>query len=242
MSEKRGEREKIIGAVRKALGARGNEPGRLGQVRVRLERSPNGLIPGRAKKPKGKLAAQFTEMIEAQGARVRQVETLEALPQAIADHLSELNLPARLRHGSDPFLSALNWDGTLVERETGPAAAEDAVALSRAAAGAAETGTLILVSGPENPSTLNFLPETHFVLLLAENLSGSYEDAWDALRAIYGRGVLPRTVNFISGPSATADIEQTLIRGAHGPRRLSVFIVMSREVPDMEISENFLEP
>ncbi len=226
MSNNGSDRAGIIGAIRKALNARGDEPGRRGQVRARLERSPHGLIPARARRPKAELIERFATMLTAQGAVVRTVDTLAELPRALADQLAEFNLPARLRHGSDPVIAALNWDGTLIQRETGPAQETDAASLSRAAAGAAESGTLILTSGPENPSTLNFLPETHFVILLADNLAGPYEDAWDALRTIYGQGRLPRTVNFVSGPSATADIEQTLVRGAHGPRRLAVFLVM----------------
>lgn len=218
-------RAKVIGAVRKALGARGDEPGRRGAVRARLERGPHGLIPGRARRPKSELAEQFATMIRAQGAVVRPVASLQELPQAIAGQLAEFNLPARLRHGADPVIASLDWDGTMIERDTGAASAADGVSLSRAMAGAAETGTLILVSGHENPSTLNFLPETHFVILMTEQLRGSYEEAWEVLRGIYGHGCLPRTVNFVSGPSATADIEQTLIRGAHGPRQLAVFLV-----------------
>ena len=90
---------------------------------------------------------------------------------------------------------------------------------------AAETGTLFLVSGPENPTTLNFLPEAHTVLIKSSDIVGSYEEAWDRLRAIYGKGALPRTVNLVSGPSRTADIEQTIVMGAHGPRRLLVLIL-----------------
>jgi L-lactate dehydrogenase complex protein LldG len=100
--------------------------------------------------------------------------------------------------------------------------------VSRAIAGVAETGTLILVSGAGNPISLNFLPETHIVLVDAGDIVGSYEEAWDRLRALYGEGTLPRTVNWISGPSRTADIEQTIIRGAHGPKRLIVVILDER--------------
>lgn len=229
MSETADARAKIISAIRTGLGARGDEPGRRGLVRARLERSPDGLIPARARQPKPELVAQFTRMLEGQGAVVRGVAALSDLPRAIAAQLAEFNLPARLRHGGDPVIAKLNWDGTLIERDTGPAAGSDAVSLSRASAGASETGTLIFASGPDNPSTLNFLPDTHFAILLAEHLAGSYEEAWDALRAAYGRGVLPRTVNFVSGASATADIESTLVRGAHGPRRLAVFIVLESD-------------
>lgn len=229
MSQPSEAKRAIIGAIRNALGARGDEPGRRGAVRIRLERSPRGLLPSGARLPKAERIEKFSAMLQAQGAVVQVLENLDALPSAIADQLSAFNLAACLRHGDDPLIAGLNWDDTLIERQTGPAKGDDAVSLSRAAAGAAETGTLILTSGPENPSTLNFLPENHFVVLLSEDIAGSYEEAWDALRAVHGRGTLPRTVNFVSGPSATADIEQRLIRGAHGPRRLAVFVV--RENP-----------
>jgi L-lactate dehydrogenase complex protein LldG len=81
------------------------------------------------------------------------------------------------------------------------------------------------VSGADNPTTLNFLPEAHTVLIAAPDIVGSYEEAFDRLLAIHGEGYLPRTVNLISGPSRTADIEQTIVRGAHGPSRLHVLIL-----------------
>jgi L-lactate dehydrogenase complex protein LldG len=81
-----------------------------------------------------------------------------------------------------------------------------------------------LLSGPDNPTSLNFLPEAHSVLIAASDIVASYEEAFDRIRALSG-GVMPRSVNLISGPSRTADIEQTIVRGAHGPRRLLVVIL-----------------
>ena len=95
----------------------------------------------------------------------------------------------------------------------------------------AETGTLAMYSGPAHPSTLNFVPETHVVVLPASRVVKSYEDVFDAVRELAadpdsGRGGLPpRTVNFVTGPSRSGDIEQTLLLGAHGPRRLHIVIV-----------------
>jgi L-lactate dehydrogenase complex protein LldG len=218
-------RAKMMAAVRSALLVRGDEPGRRGAVRARLERTPAGLIPARARKPDAERIATFQAMLEGQGATVRRVESLDELPSALADYLAEQNLPARLRHGADSILAGLPWDGVMIEHEQGPAEPADLVSLSHALGGAAETGTLFLVSGPENPSTLNFLPDTHCVAIMAETICGSFEEVWGHLREHYGHGKLPRTVNLVSGPSATADIEQTLIRGAHGPRRLAVFII-----------------
>ena len=107
----------------------------------------------------------------------------------------------------------------------GAADGDDRAGLSRAVAAAAETGTLVLVSGADNPTTLAFLPEAHTVLVRRGDIVPCYEDAFDRLRAIYGEGALPRSVNLISGPSRTADIEQTIVRGAHGPKRLHVVIL-----------------
>lgn len=216
---------RMMAAVRSALQVRGDEPGRRGAVRARLERTPPGLIPARARRTDEERIATFQAMLEAQGTTVRRVESLKALPAAIAAYLSEQNLPARLRHGADPVLAALSWDGVMVEVAQGPADPDDLVSLSLAVGAAAETGTLFLTSGADNPSTLNFLPDTHCVAVMKDTIHGAFEEMWGQLRGHYGRGKMPRTVNLVSGPSCTADIEQTIIRGAHGPRRLAVFVI-----------------
>ena len=148
------------------------------------------------------------------------------MPGAIAAYLKEHNLPQRLRAAPDPVLEALPWDSQpLLNVAHGVAEAGDEVSLAGAFAAVAETGTLMLLSGERGPTTLNFLPDTHIVMLKASQIVGPYEDAWDRVRAAYGTGKLPRTVNFITGPSRTADIEQTIQLGAHGPRRLHIVLV-----------------
>ena len=124
------------------------------------------------------------------------------------------------------MLAALPWEraGTL-EVTTGVSDGKQLASVSHAFAGVAETGTLILTSGQDNPTTLNFLPDNHVVVVEAKDVVGDYEAIWQRLRERYGAGILPRTVNMITGPSRSADIEQTLILGAHGPRRLHVIIV-----------------
>ena len=97
------------------------------------------------------------------------------------------------------------------------------MSLTHAFAGIAETGTLMLRSGADAPTTLNFLPDTNIVLIEAGRIVGAYEEAWAMLRA--AGGAMPRTVNFITGPSRSADIEQTLQLGAHGPRRLHILLL-----------------
>src|SRR3954462_3201984 len=84
----------------------------------------------------------------------------------------------------------------------------DLNAVSHAFGGVAETGTLVMISGPESPSTLNFLPDNHIVVLSAKDIAGDYETVFARVRDTYGKGEMPRTVNFITGPSRSADIEQ----------------------------------
>jgi L-lactate dehydrogenase complex protein LldG len=153
-----------------------------------------------------------------------------AVPAAVAAYLAAENLPAEVVMAPDPSLDAIPWGSQPLLRicrggmldVTAPA---DATTVTPAFAAIAETGTLLLISGPETPTTLNFLPETHIVILYAEKVVAAYEDGWDRLRS--GRGQakdLPRMVNFITGPSRTADIEQQLVQGMHGPRRLHIVL------------------
>ncbi len=227
MADSKDARENVLTRVRAKLGVRGDEPGRRGVVHSRLRTHAANLIPERAQRPKGELSRLFQAMLDKSGAKTIRVRALKAIPEAVASALRDSNLPLRLRVGSDAIFDSLRAEPGLIEVLTGPAEATDAVGLSHAFAGAAETGTLFLSSGPENPSTLNFLPENHFVVVLASDIAGSYEECWTKLRSAYGEGRMPRTVNLISGPSRTADIEQTIVLGAHGPKNLVVFIAGS---------------
>jgi L-lactate dehydrogenase complex protein LldG len=215
-----------LARIRVALGVTEDDAYRQAAVAERLERHPRGTIPARARKAPEECVALLTDMLTKQGADVSRVATKQDAVGAIASYLGSSGLPPRLRMGADPVLAALPWrDAWDIERRFGRAEPTDKASLSRALVAAAETGTLFLVSGADNPTTLNFLPEAHMVLINASDILGSYEEAWDRLRAVYGEATLPRTVNMISGPSRTADIEQTLVRGAHGPRRLHVLIL-----------------
>jgi L-lactate dehydrogenase complex protein LldG len=219
------QRGSILGAIRNSLGVKDAEKSRHSVVRKRLERHPDNTVPERARRgPKARLSL-FAEMLEGQGASVEHVKALADIPERVAAYLRDNNLPAEFRSGEDPVLAEVPWKkAPSLNRLSGRGEGSDAVTMSRATTAAAETGTLFLTSGPDNPTTLNFLPDTHIVLIRAADILGSYENAWDRLREIHGEGTMPRTVNLISGPSRTADIEQTIVMGAHGPRRLLVII------------------
>jgi L-lactate dehydrogenase complex protein LldG len=146
------------------------------------------------------------------------------IPGAVAAYLSAQGLPARVRCGNDAYLKALAWQEIpRLAVETGAAHADDTAGLSHAIAGVAETGTLVLASGPENPVTLAFVPDTHIVVVRASTIVGAYEQA--CALVVVGRGMLPRTLNLVSGPSRTGDIGGRIVMGAHGPRRLAVILV-----------------
>ncbi|RMH48599.1 MAG: lactate utilization protein, partial [Alphaproteobacteria bacterium] len=164
--------------------------------------------------------SRFEARLLAADATLSHLAGLEALPAALAAELRRRNLPPAIRHGSDPRFCSLDWTG--IETSVGPGRIEEPATLSHAAFGIAETGTLVLLSGPENPVTLTFLGETHFVVLRAADILAGLDDLWAALRRA---GADPRTVNLVTGPSRSADIGQTLQLGAHGPVALHVFLL-----------------
>jgi len=220
-------RREIMGRVRERLGVRGDEVGRRGRVQSRIRNAVANIIPERAKVGKSERIKLFQSMLETSGAEVSRVRTYKALPEVIAALLRDNNLPSRVRIGDDPIFAAFRAEPGLVEILSGPAQGDDLVSVSRAFSAAAETGTMFLISGKDNPSTLNFLPENHIVIIAADDIAGAYEESWAKIRSDFGAGKMPRTVNLISGPSRTADIEQTIVMGAHGPRKLFVLIAGS---------------
>ena len=121
-----------------------------------------------------------------------------------------------------PNLEGVQWSNRLVV-ERRAARGSDQVSVTGAFAGIAETGSVMLLSGPESPTTLNFLPEDHIVVLRESRIVPHPEDAWALLRE--ERSTMPRTVNLICGPSKTGDVELVITEGAHGPRRLHVVVV-----------------
>jgi L-lactate dehydrogenase complex protein LldG len=230
MTEQRNARDLILASIRRSLGVSGHEAPRRKAVDDRLAQHPAGIVPARGQlAPKERLAL-FRAMVEAAVGSVEAVGDPGEVPTAIAAFLRAHNLPMALRRGADPRLSALPWQRERnLEVAVGPSDGKDLVALSHAFGAAAESGTLMLVSGPDNPTTLNFLPDTHIVVVNAKDVAGDYETLWRRLREKFGDGLMPRTVNLITGPSRSADIEQTLILGAHGPRRLHVMVVGEAE-------------
>jgi L-lactate dehydrogenase complex protein LldG len=199
---------------------------RRAYVEGRITSPPAHLRPSRVDMVGDERRRQFKSYLEGQSATVIEVATTAEVPTAVARYLREKNLPQRIRSGDDSFFAAMPWSNEpALQRDGGAAQATDETGLSHAVAGVAETGTLALVSGADNPVTLNYVPETHIVVVEGKDLVGGYEEVWPKVRARYGVGQMPRTVNFVSGPSRTGDIGGKLVMGAHGPRRMCVVLV-----------------
>lgn len=218
-------REAVLARIRASIGVTGKESTRRAAVADRLAGRPRGVVPAAARVEGAARIAAFGDKVATTMATFEALATAAEVPMAVAAYLARGNLPAIVRHGDDPRLAGLPWAGTALTLSAGRSNGADPVGLSHAEAAVAETGSVVLVSGPDNPTTLNFLPETHVVVVDAADVVGGIEDAMARVRARFGAGTMPRTVNFVTGPSRSADIEQKLLYGAHGPKRLHVILV-----------------
>ncbi|MCB4823317.1 LutC/YkgG family protein [Roseicella aerolata] len=223
-------KEAILGAIRRGL-KRGPLPAdQQAMLEGRLATHPRHLIPARSRLPRPDQVALFIRNVEKEFGTVERVPDLAAVPAALADYLATQNLPPRFALAPHPEFEAIPWaERPLLDFERRRAQATDQVSVQHGWAGIAETGTLMLPSSPHRPTTLNLLVETEVVVLRASAIVGAYEEAWDRLRAesqdAVSGGFMPRNIMFVTGPSRSADIEQTLELGAHGPRRLHIILV-----------------
>jgi L-lactate dehydrogenase complex protein LldG len=221
-------REQILAGIRRALKRGRLDAARETALRERVAAHRRNLVPARATAldDAGRIDL-FVAMAEEVQATVARVASPAAVPEEVARYLAAENLPADLVLAPDPSLDDFPWDARpLLRIRRGRAEAGDAVSLTPCFAAIGETGTLMLVSGPGTPKTLNFLPDTHMVVVNIRQVVATYEDGWDRLRSA---GAMPRAVNFITGPSRTGDIEQRIELGAHGPRRLHIILVDDRQ-------------
>jgi len=219
-------RDTVLAKIRSSMRVSGSEADRRKAVASRLEDSPRGIIPARAQLPKAGQVDLFCTMAEQFGATLKRVGDYKDVPAEVAAYLRSRNLPAEIRMGADKRLTKAKWDSEKnLEVRPGPSDGGDLAGVSHAMAGIAETGTVALFSGQDNPTTINFLPEHHIVVLKAADIKGDMESVWTVVRKHQGKGEMPRALNLVTGPSRSGDIEQTILLGAHGPRALHVIVV-----------------
>jgi L-lactate dehydrogenase complex protein LldG len=174
--------------------------------------------------PARTLLEHFADRAGAAAAQVIQLPRVEEIPARVAEVLRARNMPAIVHLPPDPALQQFDWDtapGLTLKRV--PPGADDA-ALAIAPLGIAETGTLFYPASKARPASWHFRAGLEFAVIAADSIAPDLEAVLARIRA---DGTLPSTINLVTGPSRTGDIEQTLELGAHGPRELVILIVPS---------------
>jgi L-lactate dehydrogenase complex protein LldG len=210
-------RDNILARIRAAQG-RGIAPEEAERetVRAHLRAHPQSPRPA----SDGDLVARFRARALSLASTWGEVGAKCEIPAATAAYLRENNLPLRAVCWNE--FTDLDWAGSGIEVEARNARGDDLVGITGAFCAIAETGTLMMTSGPRTPAAVSLLPETHIAVVSRARIVRGMEDAWALLRAEFEH--MPRAVNFISGPSRTADIEQTVTLGAHGPYRVHLIL------------------
>ncbi|CAN5801976.1 lactate utilization protein [soil metagenome] len=227
MSEKANttSRTTILDGIRRSLHRGDLSPAQQQEVDARLAQPPRGPAVARADLPQPEKVGVFCQWAAFNNATVARVAAGQ-VPGEVTAYLARNNLPAVAVMAPAAALDGYDWASQkMLALRRGRGEGSDQVAITGAFAGIAETGTLVMASGPDHPVTLNLLPDTHIIVLRESDIVGGYEDVWTRLRARYGKDRMPRTVNTITGPSRTGDIEQAMELGAHGPRRMHILVV-----------------
>ena len=142
-------------------------------------------------------------------------------PAEVARYISANSLQPRCV-GWQEF-SSLNWQASAIQFDNRKALPDDLIGITGCYCAIGETGTLLLLSAPATPKATALLPETHICIVRKSRIVPTMEDAFAMMRNELGEP--PRATFFVSGPSRTADIEQTIVIGAHGPYRVHVILV-----------------
>jgi L-lactate dehydrogenase complex protein LldG len=218
-------RDNVLGRVRKALGKRERDIAGLAVAEAIIA----GHLQGPRPRPAGDRIGHFMQRARDLESTVERIADRPAIPTAIARYLDELQLPpalaAQKSHAGVCWreFAALDWTGAGLAIEARPTTGSDRLGITGAFCAIAETGTLVMLAGADAPTATALLPDTHVAVVSSERIVDGMEDAFALIRR--ERGVLPRAVNLISGPSRTGDIEQTIVLGAHGPFRVHILVV-----------------
>ncbi|MDB5726854.1 MAG: lactate utilization protein [Noviherbaspirillum sp.] len=213
-------RRAIFNRIRKAQN-RPEQPTQAERDAVQdyLRRHPAGPRPATG----SDLVKHFEDQALRMSDTVDRVVATADVPAAVARYLDGIGVAKNVIGWKT--LAALPWREAGVDMEFRAPRNEDAVGVTGVFCAVAETGSLMMLSGPDTFASASLLPETHIAIVPASRIVGSMEEAFALARA--ERGELPRATNFISGPSRTGDIEQTIVLGAHGPYRVHVVVTLN---------------
>ena len=220
-----GTRDDILGRLRRQLG-------RTDATRAEAQARVEAVLAARQcgpRAPDHALTERFIERAQAMLSTVERCADEAEVPARCARWLTERSLPVDLVVA--PPFADLDWAGAGLRARVGAADGDDKVGVTGCFRAIAETGTLMLRSGPDMPPVSSLLPETHIAVVPVTRIVADMEAAWADARSEWGNAGgeggqgWPRAVNFVSGPSRTADIEQVIVLGAHGPFRVHLLVV-----------------
>jgi L-lactate dehydrogenase complex protein LldG len=206
-------REEILNRIRSALGGRERTDSEATELDARMRARPGGPIVGFD----ADVLIQFLAKTAANNFTVERIASIQMLVSSVCALLpdgkvADISVAGTLDHVGWPSDWNINRGaGRVVER----------VSVTQALAGIAETGSVVMASGPDSPTSLNFLPDLHVVVLRADDVVAHPEDVWPRMQMENW----PRAVNVISGPSRTADVGGIIVRPAHGPKRVHLIVV-----------------
>ncbi len=209
-------RSEILARVASGIG-KGDFAGRRAAAEAALRDKTLGPQPARP----GNLVERFRQRAESLSSTVALVASLAGVPEAVVGYLDQLQLGKQAV--ISPDLAGLDWSASNLTVAARAAIDADTVGITGCFCAIAETGTLMLVSAPGAPGTVSLLPETHIALVHVADIVATMEQGFARLRD--AQSTLPRAVNFVSGPSRTGDIEQTIVLGAHGPCRVHLILI-----------------
>lgn len=212
-------RDNILARIRQKSGRSGlTSEAELAAVRAHAGQHVRGPLPSIAShEPVAHFIAECARL----KTTTAEVASIAEVPMEVAKYIAAHNLGARCV-GWQQF-ARLDWTAARIQFDDRVANGDDLIGVTGCFCGIGETGTVLLLSAPGTPKATALLPETHICIVSKSRIVATMEDAFALMRSEIGEP--PRATFFVSGPSRTADIEQTLVIGAHGPYRVHVILI-----------------
>jgi L-lactate dehydrogenase complex protein LldG len=222
-----GARENILGKVRRALGKTQTDERTLADAQAYIDAHAQGPRPTLPADLVGRFVQRATDM----ESTVERIAGRSEIPRGVSRYLDTIDASAvapgvRDQHRTGvcwPEFGDLDWAGANLDIQARPTVGDDVLGITGVFCAIAETGTLVVLSTADTPTATTLLPETHIAVVPVNRIVAGMEEAFALIRK--ERGMLPRAVNLISGPSRTGDIEQTIVLGAHGPYRVHILVL-----------------
>ena len=212
-------RDNILARIRRQQGRSGpTSAEEMEFVRANIRNHASGPLPNAART--GDVIGQFKSECDRLLTTFGEVSEAD-VPREVARYCDAAGISKAVAGWA--AYADWDWQGAGIDYAGRAANKDDSVGFTGCFCAIAETGTLLLLSAPDMPKLNALLPETHICVVPKHRIVHTMEDALALVRAEIGEP--PRAMFFVSGPSRTADIEQTIVIGAHGPYRVHVILV-----------------